>query len=89
MLFLSDVKTIEKCNLKLFVRSYNLFCLSLLGSYWADNYGVWLFLAWAGNMVVVGTTRRGEIESILDGECEDKGKVQKNQQEHKMEWGST
>ena len=32
-------------------------------------------------MVVVGTTRRGEIESILDGECEDKGKVQKNQQE--------
>ena len=46
-----------------------------------DNYGVWLFLAWAGNMDVVGTTRRGEIGSILDGECEDKGKVQKNQKE--------
>ena len=73
-----------KVQLASFVRSYNLFCLTLLGSY----YGVWLFLAWAG-MVVVETTRRGEIESILDGECEDKGKVQKNQQEHKMEWGST
>ena len=27
------------------VRSYNLFCLTLLGSYFANNYGVWLFSA--------------------------------------------
>ena len=69
--------TIEKVQLATFLRSYICFVLDHIG----QIIWVWLFLAWAGNMVLEGTTRRGEIESILDGECEDKGKVQKNQQE--------
>ena len=62
MLFLSDVMTIEKYNLQLFVRSYICFVYLCLGSYLEDNWGV-AFLGMEGNMVLVGTTRRGEIES--------------------------
>ena len=80
MLFLSDVMTIEKYNLQLFVRSYICFVYLCLGSYLEDNWDG-AFLGMGRKHVLVGTTRRGEKSLILDGECEDKGKIQKNQQE--------
>ena len=78
--------TIEKYNLQLFVRSYICFVYLCLGSYWEDNWGV-AFLGmgrkhgFSGNNKKRRNREQQENSLILDGECKDKGKVQKNQQE--------
>ena len=86
MLFLSDVMTIEKYNLQLYVRSYICFVYLCLGSYW-ENLGMGRKHGFSGN----NKRRNGEQQensSILDGECGGKFK-RTNRNSHKMEWGST
>ena len=75
-----------KAQLAAFVSSYNLFCLTLLGSCWANNYGVWLFLGWAGNMVRNNKERRNREHSRWRVKIREKFKRTNKNTRWKARW---